>query len=89
MFCLCFLQLLFSVRLTEAVHSVRDAAQLPFDRTFTEEYPEFMNREDLARGYQAWAERYCIVCSLNQPLNTSLTSTEYFILDGALLGDLG
>ncbi|GKZ31286.1 hypothetical protein AbraIFM66950_011645 [Aspergillus brasiliensis] len=53
------------------LHSVRDAAQLPFDRTFTEEeYPEFMGREDLARGYQAWAERYCI----NISFSTELTS---------------
>ncbi|GLA24772.1 flavin-containing monooxygenase [Aspergillus phoenicis ATCC 13157] len=50
------------------LHSVRDAAQLPFDRTFTEEYPEFMNREDLARGYQAWAERYCINISFSTEL---------------------
>ncbi|RAH51708.1 flavin-containing monooxygenase [Aspergillus piperis CBS 112811] len=52
------------------LHSVRDAAQLPFDRTFTEDYPEFMGREDLARGYQAWAERYCI----NISFSTELTS---------------
>ncbi|PWY78038.1 flavin-containing monooxygenase [Aspergillus sclerotioniger CBS 115572] len=52
------------------LHSPKDAAQLPFGPTFTDEYPELMSRHDLARGYQNWAERY----SINIAFSTELTS---------------
>ena len=54
-------------KLTKTVHSPKDAAQLPFGPTFTDEYPELMNRHDLARGYQNWAERYSIVRTITLP----------------------
>ncbi|PYI00380.1 flavin-containing monooxygenase [Aspergillus sclerotiicarbonarius CBS 121057] len=43
---------------------------LPFGPTFTDEYPDLMNRQELARGYQDWAERY----SINISFSTELVS---------------
>ncbi|RAK97273.1 flavin-containing monooxygenase [Aspergillus ibericus CBS 121593] len=52
------------------LHSHRDAAQLPFGPTFSDEYPDLMNRQELARGYQDWAKRY----SINISFSTELVS---------------
>ncbi|PWY77017.1 flavin-containing monooxygenase [Aspergillus heteromorphus CBS 117.55] len=52
------------------LHTPRETSHLPFGRTFTDEYPEFLSRQDLARGYQAWAEKY----SINILFSTELVS---------------
>ena len=36
-------------------------AHLPFDRTFPSKYPQYLTKEDLARGYSEWADRFGIV----------------------------
>jgi hypothetical protein len=43
------------------VHTTREYAHLPFDRTFTPDYPELLSSHDLARGYRKWATKYGIV----------------------------
>ena len=36
-------------------------AHLPFDRTFGPSYPEYLGKEDLAKGHREWAQKYGIV----------------------------
>lgn len=43
--------------------SLTSQAHLPFERTFTPQYQEFLSKDDLAEGYQTWASRFDIVCS--------------------------
>lgn len=38
-------------------------AHLPFERTFSSEYQEYLDKHDLARGFQAWATKFDIVSS--------------------------
>lgn len=45
-----------SVRL----HTTREYAHLPFERTFPEIYPEWLAKDDLAEGYQNWVKKYGI-----------------------------
>ncbi|KAI8686853.1 hypothetical protein LRP88_14958 [Fusarium phalaenopsidis] len=42
------------------LHTVREYAHLPFDRTFGEDYPEFLTKDDLANGYAKWTAKYGI-----------------------------
>ena len=43
------------------VHTPREYAHLPFERTFSNQYPEWLGKNDLAKGYQEWVNRYGIV----------------------------
>lgn len=53
------------------LHTSRDSSHLPFDRTFpSNQYPKFLGKDDLARGYQEWAKKY----GINVWLSTSLES---------------
>ncbi|PVH73674.1 FAD/NAD(P)-binding domain-containing protein [Cadophora sp. DSE1049] len=52
------------------LHTIREFAHLPFDRTFPERYPEFLTKDDLAEGYINWTKKY----GINVMLSTSLTS---------------
>lgn len=36
-------------------------AHLPFDRTFGPSYPEYLGKEDLAKGHREWAGKFGIV----------------------------
>lgn len=38
-----------------------ETAHLPFDKTFGPEYREFLTKDDLAKGYQGWTDKYDIV----------------------------
>ncbi|KAK2739782.1 hypothetical protein FQN57_006479 [Myotisia sp. PD_48] len=42
------------------LHTVRNYAHLPFERTFGPEYPEFLTKFVLADAYQEWVKRYDI-----------------------------
>ncbi|KAF7552096.1 hypothetical protein G7Z17_g4525 [Cylindrodendrum hubeiense] len=42
------------------LHTVREFAHLPFDRTFPSTYREFLTKDDLASGYHNWANKYDI-----------------------------
>lgn len=42
------------------LHTTRQYAHLPFDRTFPSSCQEYLTKDDLATGHQAWAERYGI-----------------------------
>lgn len=39
---------------------------LPFERTFGPEYQEYLTKDDLAKGYSAWAKKFDIVSSTHQ-----------------------
>ncbi|KAL5331434.1 hypothetical protein ACEPPN_000964 [Leptodophora sp. 'Broadleaf-Isolate-01'] len=42
------------------LHTGREYSHLPFERTFTPQYQEFLSKDDLAEGYQTWASRFDI-----------------------------
>lgn len=43
------------------LHTCREYAHLPFDRTFPEgKYQEFLTKDDLAQGYQDWCTKFGI-----------------------------
>ncbi len=42
------------------LHTLREYAHLPFDRTFTAHYPEFLTKDHLAQGYQDWVSKFGI-----------------------------
>lgn len=43
------------------LHTIREYSHLPFDRTFTaDKYQEFLTKDDLARGYRDWANKFGI-----------------------------
>lgn len=44
------------------VHTIRESSHLPFERTFTPNYPEWLTKDDLADGFKAWSEKYGLVC---------------------------
>ncbi len=50
------------------LHTVREYAQLPYDRTFDDSYPEYLGKDDLARGFRAYAEKMNINVSLSSKL---------------------
>ncbi|KIW17548.1 hypothetical protein PV08_04742 [Exophiala spinifera] len=51
----------WKTRYTSArLHTVREYSHLPFDRTFGPEYPEYLGKEELAKGHKAWAVKYGI-----------------------------
>ncbi|KAK7906304.1 hypothetical protein LTR67_001030 [Exophiala xenobiotica] len=52
------------------LHTVREFAHLPFERTFPSTYQEWLTKYDLAEGYQRWAKKY----GINIFLSTSLLS---------------
>ncbi|KKA21554.1 Flavin-containing monooxygenase [Rasamsonia emersonii CBS 393.64] len=52
------------------LHTTREYAHLPFDRTFTPDYPEWLTKHDLARGYKKWVAKY----GINVWLSTNLES---------------
>lgn len=46
-----------SVRL----HTIREYSHLPFERTFpSDKYQEYLTKDELAEGFQAWAQKYGI-----------------------------
>ncbi|PYH87872.1 hypothetical protein BO71DRAFT_436300 [Aspergillus ellipticus CBS 707.79] len=53
------------------LHTPRESSHLPFGRTFTDEYPEFLSRQDLAQGYRAtlllhWVNLRILGCQQTQ-----------------------
>lgn len=46
---------------TARLHTTREYAHLPYDRTFNPEYQEYLTKYDLARGYKAWVAKFGIV----------------------------
>ncbi|KAJ5620688.1 hypothetical protein N7510_004672 [Penicillium lagena] len=52
------------------LHTIREYGHLPFSRTFPEEDPRFLDREDLARGYKKYVSQY----GINVWLSTTLES---------------
>jgi len=52
------------------LHTVREYAHLPFNRTFPLPYQEFLTKHDLAKGYQAWVDTF----DINVWLSTNVES---------------
>lgn len=52
------------------IHTIREYAHLPFERTFGPEYPEFLGKDDLAAAYKSWYRRYNIRVSLSTVLES-------------------
>ncbi|KAL2012451.1 hypothetical protein VTN00DRAFT_5169 [Thermoascus crustaceus] len=52
------------------LHTTREYAHLPFERTFTPDFPEFLTKDHLANAYRAWAAKY----DINIWLSTNLES---------------
>lgn len=42
------------------LHTIREFAHLPFERTFPDTYPEFLTKDMLSEGYKDWAKRFDI-----------------------------
>lgn len=59
------------------LHTPREYAHLPFDRTFPSTYQEFLTKDDLARGYAAWVEKF----GINVWQQTSLISGNWNATD--------
>lgn len=52
------------------LHTTREFAHLPFERTFTPEYQEYLTKDDVAKGFAGWFEKY----DINAWLSTTLES---------------
>ncbi|THC87620.1 hypothetical protein EYZ11_012934 [Aspergillus tanneri] len=55
------------------MHTPREFCHLPFERTFTEKYPKWLSKYDLAEGYQGWVDKY----GINVWLGTELLAGEW------------
>ncbi|KAI3391250.1 hypothetical protein diail_7668 [Diaporthe ilicicola] len=55
------------------LHTVRNYAHMPFDRTFGPEFQEFLTKDEVAKGHADWAKRY----GVNVWLSTTLVSGSY------------
>ncbi|KAL2855944.1 hypothetical protein BJY01DRAFT_243125 [Aspergillus pseudoustus] len=42
------------------LHTTREFAHLPFGRTFTPEYQEYLTKDDVAKGFVEWADKFDI-----------------------------
>ncbi|KIW95797.1 uncharacterized protein Z519_02861 [Cladophialophora bantiana CBS 173.52] len=42
------------------LHTIREFAHLPFERTFPATYQEFLTKDDLAKGFREWAAKFDI-----------------------------
>ncbi|CRG84500.1 4-hydroxyacetophenone monooxygenase [Talaromyces islandicus] len=42
------------------LHTVREYGHLPFERTFTPDYPQWLTKDDLAKGFSDWAKKFGI-----------------------------
>jgi thioredoxin reductase len=42
------------------LHTTREYAHLPFDRTFPDNYQEYLTKDDLAQGYKDWVAKFGI-----------------------------
>lgn len=42
------------------LHTTRESSHLPFNRTFSPTYPEWLTKDDLARGYEDWTNEFNI-----------------------------
>lgn len=58
------------------LHTIREYAHLPFERTFGPEYPEFLGKDDLAAAYRNWYRRYKIRVSLGTILESGSWDSE-------------
>lgn len=50
------------------LHTIREYSHLPYDRTFDDSYPEFLTKDDLAKGYIDWVKKFHINISLDTKL---------------------
>ena len=55
------------------LHTTRESSHLPFNRTFPSHYPQYLGKDDLARGYSDWAHDY----GINVCLSTTLISGKW------------
>ncbi|KAF2796703.1 FAD/NAD(P)-binding domain-containing protein [Melanomma pulvis-pyrius CBS 109.77] len=55
------------------LHTIREFAHLPFDRTFPDTYGEWLTKDEMAQGYKTWATKY----DINVWLSTSLQSGSF------------
>ncbi|KAE8404378.1 hypothetical protein BDV37DRAFT_282927 [Aspergillus pseudonomiae] len=55
------------------LHTPREFSHLPYGRTFSGEYPEWLGKADIARGHNEWVQRH----SINLSLSTELLSGQW------------
>ncbi|GFF57833.1 indole-3-pyruvate monooxygenase YUCCA6 [Aspergillus udagawae] len=55
------------------LHTPREFSHLPYGRTFSGEYPEWLGKADIARGHNEWVQRY----GINLSLSTELLSGQW------------
>ncbi|EER24455.1 Flavin-binding monooxygenase-like family protein [Coccidioides posadasii C735 delta SOWgp] len=55
------------------LHTVRNYAHLPFERTFTPDWKEFLPKRDVAKGFEIWFNRY----GINAWFSTNLESGKW------------
>ncbi|KAH7319169.1 dimethylaniline monooxygenase (N-oxide forming) [Rhexocercosporidium sp. MPI-PUGE-AT-0058] len=59
------------------LHTSREYAHLPFERTFPSTYEEFLSRDDLAEGHQSWVSKFDINIWLDtKPISGTWDSTK-------------
>ncbi|KAK5222259.1 hypothetical protein LTR72_006516 [Exophiala xenobiotica] len=56
------------------LHTVREFAHLPFERTFPATYQEFLTKDDLAKGFREWVAKF----DINIWTNTTVLSGSWF-----------
>ncbi|EED23406.1 flavin-containing monooxygenase, putative [Talaromyces stipitatus ATCC 10500] len=54
------------------IHTTRESSHLPFETTFTSDYPEWLTKDDLADAFKIWGDRYGITSHIW--LSTTLES---------------
>ncbi|KAH8798538.1 putative flavin-containing monooxygenase [Xylogone sp. PMI_703] len=59
------------------LHTIREYAHLPFERTFTaDKYPEWLSKDHLAAAYEDWCERYGINVCLESSMDSGTWDAE-------------
>ncbi|PVH81485.1 FAD/NAD(P)-binding domain-containing protein [Cadophora sp. DSE1049] len=59
------------------LHTSREYAHLPFERTFSSRYQEFLSKDDMAEGYQIWVAKFDINVWLDtMPISGTWDSTK-------------
>ncbi|OJJ45114.1 hypothetical protein ASPZODRAFT_134538 [Penicilliopsis zonata CBS 506.65] len=52
------------------LHTLRDYSHLPFEKTFDASYPQWLTKDDLARGFKAWTDKFNINVWTRSPLKS-------------------
>jgi hypothetical protein len=70
------------------LHTTREYAHLPYDRTFTPEYQEYLTKYDLARGYKSWVAKFGIVSAFCLSILVTYLHIRNTLLEYRLMTDM-